>query len=228
LYQALRYGDFSQIEGVCFPEIGEHHIIDSYHPAKGDTIIRAFDWGFTAPFATVWIAEDSDKNLVVFKEWIGTRDGTNKGLQMSADTVARTIAEIENANNISPYYAPADPAMWGKQNVGDSIADIFEREGLLMHRANNDRIMGTQQLHMRLSTDTTDKPRLLFTKDCPITYQTLQSIPVDRRNIETYDSSGFDHAVDALRYGIMERLVSSDSYEEIIAGGERETSIQSF
>ena len=228
LYQALRYGDFSQIEGVCFPEIGEHHVIDSYRPAKGDTVIRAFDWGFTAPFATVWIAEDSDKNLVVFKEWIGTKDGTNKGLQMSADTVARTIAEIENANNISPYYAPADPAMWGKQNVGDSIADIFEREGLLMHRANNDRIMGTQQLHTRLSTDTTDKPRLLFTKDCPITYQTLQSIPVDRRNIETYDSSGFDHAVDALRYGIMERLVSSDSYEEIIAQGERETSIQSF
>lgn len=228
MYQALRYGDFSQLEGVCFPELGQHHLIDSYIPTESDIIIRGFDWGFTAPFACIWLAENGDGDLIVFKEWIGTKDGTNKGLQMGADIVAQRINDIEKRHNIRPYYAPADPAMWGKQNVGDSLADIFESAGLVMHKANNDRILGTQQLHMRLSTEDREKPRLLFTKDCPITFETLQSIPIDRKNIETYDTSGFDHPVDALRYAIIERIIGNNFDDEPETYGNRATTEQYF
>ena len=229
LYQALRFGDFSQIEGVCFPEITQHHILDSFTPTSGQTIIRGFDWGFTAPFATLWLAETPDKDLVVFKEWIGTKDGDNKGLMMSADQVAKTIKTIEEKNNIAPYFAPSDPAIWGKQNVGDSIGEIFQNNGLLMERANNDRIMGTQQLHMRLTiNDLTSKPKLFFTKDCPITLQAMQNIQVDKRNPEVYDTTGFDHPVDALRYAVMAKtLIQGDIYEPE-SFGERETDSQIF
>ena len=229
MYQALRYGDWAQIEGTMFSQLGEHHLIDSYTPTS-DIIIRAFDWGFTAPFAVLWIAENSEKDLIVFKEWIGTLDGTNKGLMMSANVVAKTIKEIEKTHNIDPTYAPSDPSMWGRQNTGDSIGQIFEGE-LLMHKANNDRISGTQQLHMRLNIDDSiQKPRLFITKDCPITYQTLQSIGVDRRNPECYDTTGFDHPVDALRYGIMERplYIKEDEAGEVQSFGERDTINQQF
>ena len=229
IYQALRFGDFSQIEGVCFPEISAHHILPSYKPTEGQIIIRGFDWGFTAPFATVWIAEDSDKNLIVFKEWIGTKDGSNKGLMMSADQVAQTIKSIEEQNNINPHHAPSDPAIWGKQNVGDSIGEIFQNAGLLMERANNDRLMGTQRLHMRLQiNELTQKPKLFFTEDCKYTLQSLKNIMVDKRNPEVYDTAGFDHPVDALRYAVMGRTIEVGEKYEPETFGERETTIQSF
>ncbi|QDP52512.1 MAG: putative terminase large subunit [Prokaryotic dsDNA virus sp.] len=206
VYQALRYGDWTKIEGICFPELNEKaHLIPTYTPKLNDVIIRAFDYGFSAPFATIWLAYTEDKKMICFKEYVGTLDGTNKGLQMPANEVAKTIRDMEKANNIVPMYCPADPSMWSRQNTGESIAEIFELEGLTMHRANNDRIYGTQQIHMRLNeSDFTTKPTLYITEDCPFTFKALQQIMVDKRNIETYDTTGFDHPVDALRYGCVE------------------------
>jgi len=91
--------------------------------------------------------------------------------------------------------------MWSRQNTGESLAEIFESEGLIMHRANNDRIYGSQQIHMRLQGE---KPTLYITEDCPLTWKSVQQIQVDKRNIETYDTHGFDHPVDALRYAVAE------------------------
>ena len=48
------------------------------------------------------------------------------------------------------------------------------------------------------------EPSLFITEDCPITWKAMQQIQVDKRNIETYDTKGFDHPVDALRYGVVE------------------------
>ena len=230
LFQALRYGDWSQIEGTAFSEISvQNHVIPTYVPSSTDTIIRGFDWGFSAPFATVWVAENADGDLIVFKEWIGTKDGSNKGLQMSADQVATQIKLSEEANDIHTYYAPSDPSMWSKQNVGDSIGQVFENCGLLMHRAQTDRMQGTQQLHMRLRVDEhTQKPRLFFTSDCPITFEAMQTIPIDSRNPEVYDTSCFDHPVDALRYAIMERTLGSDNNTEPEFFNDRETIEQYF
>ena len=231
IYQALRYGDWTKIEGVCFPELSERvHLIPTYKPSSDDVIIRGFDYGFSAPFATLWIAFKPDNTMIVFKEYVGTSDGTNKGLQLPANEVAKNIAETEKVNNIMPLYCPADPSMWSRHNAGESLAEIFELQGLTMHRANNERVYGTQQIHMRLSSsETTGKPSLFITEDCPITFKTLQQIMVDKRHVETYDSTGFDHAVDALRYGLVEIPIEqgfTSSPPE--AFGKRETSNMRF
>jgi PBSX family phage terminase large subunit len=206
VYAALRYGDWTKIEGVCFSELDERkHLIPTYRPQPNDVIIRGFDYGFSAPFATVWIAFTGEKKMIVFAEYVGTKDGTNKGLQLPANEVARNIKDFEKANNFLSTYCPSDPSMWSRTNAGESLAEIFEMEGLSMHRANNDRIYGSQQIHMRLSKSVFDaKPSLYITEDCPITWRAMQQIQVDKRNIETYDTKGFDHPVDALRYGCVE------------------------
>jgi hypothetical protein len=231
VYQALRYGDWTKIEGICFPELSENiHLIPTYKPTFEDTIIRGFDYGFSAPFATVWIAYTPKHELIVFKEYVGTADGSNKGLRMPANEVAKTIRDIEKANDIIPMYCPADPSMWSRQNVGESIAEIFELEGLTLHRANNDRIYGTQQIHMRLAeSEVEGKPSLYITEDCPYTFKTLQQVMIDRRNIETYDTTGFDHCVDALRYGCVEFPIEySYNISEPEVFGERATVKQDF
>ena len=100
VYAALRFGDWTKIEGVCFPELDERkHLIPTYRPQPNDVIIRGFDYGFSAPFATVWIAFTGEKKMIVFAEYVGTKDGTNKGLQLPANEVARNIKDIEKANN---------------------------------------------------------------------------------------------------------------------------------
>jgi hypothetical protein len=230
IYSALRFGDWSKIDGVAFPELNDRiHLIDSYIPTSSDIIIRGFDWGFTAPFAAVWIAENADKDLIVFKEWIGTKDGTNKGLMMGADEVSKKLKELEDRNGLNIAYGASDPAIWGKQNDGDSIGDIFERRGLLMTRAQNSRIFGKQQMHMRFRIDEyTKKPKIYFTKDVPITYNSVKEILTDPKNPEAYDTAGFDHAVDALRYALMERTLDEGESSILESYGERDTNIQSF
>ncbi len=213
IYQALRYGDWTKIEGVCFPEISvQEHLIPTYRPSESDIIIRGFDYGFSAPFATVWLAYTSEKNLICFKEYVGTADGSNKGLRLPANDVAKNILDTEKANKLNPYYCPSDVSMWNKHNQGESIAEIFESEGLTLHQAKNDRIYGTQQLHMRLSPlQHTNKPSLFFTEDCPYTFKTLSQILIDKKKIETYDTNGFDHCVDALRYAVCEMPIEGDA-----------------
>ena len=213
IYNALRYGDWTKIDGVCFPELSPHlHIIDSYTPESSDVIIRGFDYGFSAPFATVWIAFTNDKKMIVFKEYVGTVDGTNKGLQLPADEVARNIMSMEKSWNLYPMYCPSDVSMWNR------------------HKANNDRIYGTQQIHMRLSKQPdTGCPALYITEDCPYTFKALQQIGIDKRNIETYDTTGFDHPVDALRYGIVEIPIGQGSQSaEVETFGDRISSNMPF
>jgi hypothetical protein len=213
IYAALRYGDWSKIEGTCFPEMSvQQHLISSYKPSENDIIIRGFDYGFSAPFATVWLAYTGEKELICFKEYVGTVDGSNKGLQMPANEVAKNIKDIEKANGFYASHCPSDVSMWNRHNQGESIAEIFESEGLVMHRANNDRIYGTQQLHMRLANlQHTGKPTLIFTEDCPYTFKAMSQIQVDKKNIETYDTNGFDHPVDALRYAVCEMPIEGDA-----------------
>ena len=126
-------------------------------------------------------------------------------------------------------YCPSDVSMWNRHNTGKSLAEIFEQEGLLMHKANNDRIYGTQQIHMRLARQSdTGSPSLYITEDCPHTFRALQQIGIDKRNIETYDTTGFDHPVDALRYGIVEIPIGKSHSNEVSVFGDRISSNMPF
>ena len=137
---------------------------------------------------------------------------------------------MEKSWNLYPMYCPSDVSMWNRHNTGKSLAEIFEAEGLKMHKANNDRIYGTQQIHMRLSKQPdTGCPALYITEDCPYTFKALQQIGIDKRNIETYDTTGFDHPVDALRYGIVEIPIGQGSQSaEVETFGDRISSNMPF
>jgi hypothetical protein len=57
----------------------------------------------------------------------------------------------------------------------------------------------------------------------------MQQIMVDKRNVETYDTTGFDHCVDALRYACVEipfEYGMDTTPPEIF--GSRETATQEF
>ena len=67
---------------------------------------------------------------------------------------------------------------------------------------------GKNELHRRLQVDEfTDAPRLVFMSTCTNTISQIPALPLDKNNSEDVDTKSEDHLYDALRYGIMTRLV---------------------
>ena len=110
VYAALRYGDWTKIEGVCFSEMDERkHLIPTYRPQPNDVIISGFDYGIL--FCSFCNCMDcillvKRKKMIVFAEYVGTADGTNKGLQLPANEVARNIKDMEKVFWFCFYLCP--------------------------------------------------------------------------------------------------------------------------
>ncbi len=94
------------------------------------TRVRAFDWGFAAPFSVGWwaLAQDDTTladgrliprgSLVRYREWYGA-DARGRGLRLTAEEVARGILERETRERID--IAVADPSIFA-QNGGPAIS----------------------------------------------------------------------------------------------------------
>jgi hypothetical protein len=126
------------------------------------------------------------------------------------------VDNVEQANRIAAasvgenIHAAADPSIFNNQG-GPSIADQFHTvfakyKHPSFRPADNDRRSGWSQIRQRLVA----KPPLLYiTSACPYLLETLPALAIDRRHPEDADSSGNDHACDALRYLCKERLIDS-------------------
>jgi hypothetical protein len=126
------------------------------------------------------------------------------------------VDNVEQANRIAAasvgesVHAAADPSIFNTQG-GPSIADQFHAvfakyKHPSFRMADNDRQSGWSQIRQRLVA----KPALLYiTTQCPYLLETLPALAIDKRHPEDADSTGEDHACDALRYLCKERLIDS-------------------
>jgi uncharacterized membrane-anchored protein len=70
---------------------------------------------------------------------------------------------------------------------------------------------------------------MYFHKDCEYLWKEISTIQLDpRRSGEDVKTQKFDHAYDALRYGLMSSPVGSESASDVFLGGKRETVKQEF
>ena len=225
LVRAWLEGDFEIHEGSYFPEFGIRHIID---PIPLDRIKHwqrylGFDWGYRSPFAAVWGAVSSGK-------W---DDGTECPYPKNAIVIYRElwgkgIDNAEIANKIVSASGPenptsvADPAIFAHQG-GPSIADQFKTvfstfKFPAFKPADNDRISGWAQIRRRFKSD----PAMLYiTTNCPYLLDTIPALAMDVKNKEDADTTGEDHAPDALRYLCKERMLESilTKHSEPVRGG---------
>jgi hypothetical protein len=106
--------------------------------------------------------------------------------------------------------AVADPSIFnheGGPSINDQFTTVFSKYKQMGFRAaDNDRISGWSQIRQRLVA----KPPLLYIfATCPYLLETLPSMSIDKRRPEDLDTSGNDHACDALRYLCKARLIDS-------------------
>lgn len=203
LKKALRDGEWDVFSGQVFTEWRREKNGKPWHVVKPFVIpdhwIRwsGYDHGYNTYAAQLWFTKDPQSNRIyIYRELYVTQTGVTE--------VARLINQYENGERVLPKMA--DPAIWkgaGNQNTGQTVADMFAKEGILFTPANNDRIAGKQAWHDALSTAPDGLPKLQVFENCTELIRTLPSLPYDKHRVEDVDTQAEDHLYDAGRYALI-------------------------
>ena len=94
-----------------------------------------------------------------------------------------------------------DSSCFSKTGTGETIAEIYERNGVTAEPSPKNRIAGWNLIHeyLRISDE---KSKMLFFKNCFNAIKTIPTLIHDDRHPEDLDSSGDDHCVDGINYGL--------------------------
>lgn len=216
----LLEGRWDSFEGQAFTEINEQvHGCEPFDIPPEWTRFRSFDWGYSAPFTVQWWAVDYDNRLYLYREWYGGKKDESKhsyvGIKMTATDIARGIKEREEEDRrqgATVHIGPADPAIWSRRRdaktgvIGISVADEMNGEGITWLRGDNDRILGKQQVHSRLSLDDNGNAHIQVFRNCDHWWRTMQLLrmhPNKAEDIDDHDAE--DHPYDCMRYALMYR-----------------------
>lgn len=201
-YKRLRLGLRVAAEGMFFTEWNpEIHVVDARDLPADWTRWTTTDYGFADPFCTLWLARSPERRIYVYRELYATglRD------EQQADLIARRSQGERIVRHIG------DPSMFNNRTEQDkpSIASVYRAHGVRLEPGTNSRIPGWQAVRAVLSADLGTLPRLQVMRErCPNLIRTLPAMvhdPLDAEDladkIKTMKTE--DHAVDALRYGVM-------------------------
>ncbi len=206
LRKAMREGSWDLFDGQVFTSWRhDKHVVEPFDVPPVWRRHCGIDWGFRSPFAAVWLAEDGDGRLWVYREL--------KAAEWTAKQQAqRILAEDEASRDWTVTYW-RDPSTTARMGTGTSVADEWRAAGLSAINANNDRLAGWGKLHDYLA----DAPacpihRFYGRNTCPLLHvfagctNVIKDLPAlvyaKTGNPEDVDTHGDDHVPDALRYAM--------------------------
>lgn len=215
LKRAMVDGDWDIISGTRFNQWRtKHHVISPSQlpiPALTGRKVIAVDYGFSAPFAAVWLCLLHDGLVVQYREEYAT--------ELTARQQAKRILELsteEEAITGEKIPIVMDPAMWRRNDattkknlntdlppVGSPAHDYMKVLGRVPHKGVNSRVHGWAQLDEKLLVRDDGFARYMVYDTCRDTIRTLPAMPRDKKNPEDVDTHGDDHLLDSIRYGLM-------------------------
>lgn len=198
----LYYGERVAAEGMYFEEWNpDVHVCEPFDIPREWPRWLAVDYGFAAPFCCLWFARDPEsKRIYVYRELYATglRDEQQAQLIAARSEGERVVRRV------------ADPSMFAqrKEEGKPSIAYVYGENGVVVQPASNQRIAGWNAVRRALAADD-GPPRLqVVGRACPNLVRTIPKMVVDPLDPEDVADAvdrkkTEDHAVDALRYGLM-------------------------
>jgi Terminase large subunit, T4likevirus-type, N-terminal len=215
MVKAWLFGDWNIVAGAYFTQFRKHHIIQPFRIPETWTRFVTMDWGFAKdPFAVLWcaVADGSTQHprgaVIVYRELYGANE-KGETFEWIPQQVAQRINYLSMGERIDYYVA--DPSIFNRYN-GISTGEMFAREGLYFQKGDNSRQIGWEQVRIRL-VGVNDRPLIYFFSTCAKIIETLPIAPSDARDPTDIDTKCDDHALDALRYGLMTRPWISDVVE---------------
>lgn len=173
------------------------------------SIYRCIDWGYDPdPAVCIWIAVLPDKRAIAFKErhWKRTL-AQDVAIDIKRESVGMKIVE-----------SFCDPTMNLKEGQIFSIGEIFERNGVPVTAATNDRILFGYSVHEFLNEKINGKPKLQIVKPvgdlgCPDLLKTIPQMRRDKLDPRKL-ADGNDHWVVAVAYFCMGQAPPSKTEQE--------------
>ena len=211
----LRDGDWNAIAGAFFDcWHTQKHVVEPFEVPKWWVRFRSCDWGHKTPFSIGWWAVSDGSpvttksgaqvsypvdSIIRYREWYG--GVKNKGLQMDARKVGEQVKVLEKGEKVS--YGVMDPSAW-RADAGPSAAEKFAKAGVMFRRADNQRVMGWQELYGRLQGR--DGEPMLYVFDTCASF--IRTVPIQvgsERDPNDIEKGPEDHVADETRYACMSR-----------------------
>lgn len=185
-----QFGDFSQLSGAVFPEFSKrHHVIDGFAIPEIWPRWRAIDFGFVNPFCCLWLTKDHDGRYYIYDE------------HYASHQLVEQHAEAINKRDWLPWYG---------ETFSDHDAQMRSElgaHGISCTLANKEIRPSIEAIKSLLKVRGDGKPRLFIFRACA---NLIRELPGYRwpegtvvRSAAEQPIDKDNHAIDALRYGIM-------------------------
>lgn len=208
--------------GRAFPEFRpDLHVLREFHVPPNWRWAACLDWGYRRGyFAVCALGPDGDIVLV----WEKVLQG------LSADQAGQACG-LGSARFPIEYIA-VDSAMQANIGMGETLLEQFQRgfdrgaprpwpvSIVPSVKGPHSIAAGTQVLHRYLAYRVAKdgkvpdwgRPHLRMTQECPELASVLKSLALDPRHPDAYDTTGNDHAADAIRYLLGSRPPLADPW----------------
>lgn len=179
---------------VVLPEFDPAVHVVTHNASEGGRWVAGMDFGFRAPTVVLWGMLDASEALHIMEE------RCERGVVLDEH-----IAAILEPHRPKPAWVGIDPA--GRQRsdqTGISSATAMRRAGLAVRDRRHGVMEGVSMIRRRLAP-AVGGPTLFIHARCRQLIESLQQyhFPSDRPDEATPIKDGSDHAVDALRYLIV-------------------------
>lgn len=224
LLRAWVDGDWSISRGAYFASVLDENRnaidpwekIPTWPPVHWDRYL-CHDFGSTAPSATYLVLQSPgatgpdgryyprDSLLLIDELATNKRDRPSEGLGYTVPVLAENIKDMCTRWSVAPRGVADDACFANHGHATGSIADEFRRCGVHFVPARKaDRLTGWSIMR-RLLADAgkPDVPGLYISRACEYFWETVPFLGRDQKRVEDVDSSGNDHAADAVRYGCL-------------------------
>lgn len=205
--KAFLMGDWNLFEGQYFSEWNDDiHVIEPFNIPDTWRKFGGYDHGRAKPACFKWYAMDFDGNIYVYRElYVNKEDGSSR---WEADRIAKEVVNINNQAGDYLEYVVVDSAIFSQTGHGETIAEIFQKNGVgksgtnipMIIPSHKDRIAGWAILHQYLYWDVKTAPKLHYFTNCYDSIRTIPSLIYSETRAEDLDSNGEDHAADVDRY----------------------------
>jgi hypothetical protein len=222
LLRAWLEGDWAVNRGAYFASVIEEsrNAVPTWQAIPDDwSVYLAHDFGSSAPSVTYICAISPGgygpddrfypRGSIVLVDELHTarRENPNNGLGWTVPVLGEEIVKWCQHWDVKPE-GVADDAIFAKTGSGaGSIADEFQKAGVAFHPAKKaDRITGWNIMR-RLLADAgkPDRPGLYIARHCEYFWDTVPYLARDQKRVEDLETTGPDHAADAVRYGCLRR-----------------------
>lgn len=221
--EAMLSGNWDLSDSTALPDWRDNCNVIKYCPLPIHwKVKRAYDYGFSAPYAVLWYAKATGEefvdgfgnvicppkgSIIICNELYGA-DEFGEGLKEQVSKTANKIRVISAKMGREVLPGPADNSIFNKEQ-GPSIKERMDMNWLRSDKTPGSRMRGLAILNDMIAEATHDVPEapcLYVMSNCVNTIDQLPNLQLDDDGLDV-DTEQEDHIYDVVRYIVL----SSDS-----------------